>query len=188
MNSNMHRIRPFTVAAMFLILLPAGCRRSDRQAVKAEVTSTEVRSSRRAYDGSPPVIPHKPLGATCVTCHTTTGTLVPNMTYAPANPHGNEGRLQNCRQCHLFQHDEGVFVNSDFVAVSQSMSKGDRLFPGAPPTIPHSLSMRSNCAACHCTQAARPEIRCSHPERANCVQCHVPHQTTTEFSIATASE
>ncbi len=88
-----------------------GCRREASNAAP-KFTATAVRSQRRAYDGSPPVIPHEPLGLDCTQCHTDTGKAVPNFAFAPANPHGDVGNLTNCKQCHLFKSSENV---ADFV-------------------------------------------------------------------------
>lgn len=135
-----------------------------------------VRAARRAYDGAPPVIPHAPLGGACVTCHTNTAREVPGIGTAPPNPHLQTLGLSetvNCRQCHVFQNSTNEYVASTFVGLPQDLRRGSRLYPSAPPTIPHRLFMREDCASCHTGGAVRPEIRCSHPERLNCVQCHV---------------
>ncbi len=139
-------------------------------------TDSLVRAERRQFDGAPPVIPHQPLDAACTTCHTQSGKEVPNQGFAPANPHFGTsvaGAMENCRQCHVFRAADEPFVESQFVGLRQDLRRGDRLFDGAPPVIPHQALMRENCAACHDGPSARPEIRCSHPERYNCVQCHV---------------
>jgi cytochrome c-type protein NapB len=136
-----------------------------------------VRAGRRAYDGAPPVIPHQPLGGACTTCHTGTARAVPGIGTAPPNPHLQTAGLSessNCRQCHVFQRTMETLVASDFQPLPQHLRKGDRLDAYAPPVIPHGVFMREDCAACHGGVAARPEIRCTHPERLNCVQCHVP--------------
>lgn len=158
-----------------LILGLISCNRSekDEDIASPELTETSVRSARRAFDGAPPVIPHEPLGAACITCHTETGKLVPNMAFAPANPHGELGNFRNCKQCHVFRQGDDRFAQTTFVGQPVALRLGERLFPGAPPTIPHSLLMRNNCLACHSGPTARPEIRCTHTERVNCVQCHV---------------
>jgi cytochrome c-type protein NapB len=67
----------------------------------------------------------------------------------------------------------GILVANDFAPFPQDLRKGDRLYPQAPPVIPHGVFMREDCAACHEGVPGRPEIRCSHPERMNCRQCHV---------------
>lgn len=168
----------FAIAALLalVVLESAGCRRGVEPPVT--VTATTTRASRRAFDGAPPVIPHKPLGAACVTCHTPQGKLVPGMTFAPANPHSTDdshaGATQNCRQCHLFQRVTDQFAENDFVGLPQQIAKLERAHPLAPPMTPHSELMRENCLACHSGPAARPEIRCAHADRANCKQCHLP--------------
>ena len=40
-------------------------------------TSATARAMRRAYDGSPPVIAHAPIGAACTQCHNERGVEVP---------------------------------------------------------------------------------------------------------------
>ncbi len=158
------------------ICIAAGC---DASATTTELTSSTVRAARRAYDGSPPVIPHAPLGAACIECHTAEGKESPGLGFAPANPHTHKvGATRNCRQCHVFSEAAESFVESEFVGLRQGLRRGDRLFNGAPPVIPHAVFMRENCAACHSGATARPEIRCTHPERVNCGQCHVVRQTT----------
>ncbi len=156
-----------------LLFFVMGCGSQQPQSATPALTATAVRAARRAFDGSPPVVPHKPLGAACITCHTETGKPIPDMAFAPANPHGNASNFENCRQCHLFQQSEDLFVSNTFEGLPVSIRHGDRLFATSPPTIPHSLLMRDNCLACHSGPSARPEIRCSHPDRQNCKQCHV---------------
>lgn len=158
-----------------------GCRREVETPTAPALTASDVRAERRAYDGAPPVIPHKSLGAACTTCHTETGKPVPSMAFAPANPHGAAGHFQNCRQCHLFKRGTDQFADSEFAGLKVEAKKGERLFAGAPPTIPHPTFMRSNCMACHGGPAARPEIRCTHPERILCQQCHVESNSLSEF-------
>lgn len=168
------------------LLSSAGCRRPVPPPITPELTATSVRAARRAFDGAPPVIPHQPLGADCRVCHTATGQAVAHHGYAPANPHGALGSFHNCRQCHLFQRDENEFAENQFVGLEQVITPAERLFPGAPPVIPHDMTTRHNCQACHSGPAARPEIRCSHPERVNCTQCHVPTSSATPFAVATS--
>jgi len=153
-------------------------RRSDSSARVGEIqpTSFAVRAKRRAFDGAPPVIPHVPFGVDCVTCHTPTGKEIPTIGAAPANPHHNDsqaGSLENCRQCHLFSQTTTTFVDNAFQGMPQIHHETQRAYSSAPPVTPHSLSMRTNCIACHAGPAARPEILCTHPERTNCVQCHL---------------
>ena len=147
--------------------------------------SAEVRASRRLYDGAPPVIPHENLGAACSSCHDSDGIPVEGLGFAPASPHddtGESGLTQRCRQCHVFVEDTGLFVANGFAGLEQNLMPGSRLYPGAPPTIPHKILMRENCAACHVGPGARAEFVTSHPERTRCRQCHVPTTTREEFS------
>jgi cytochrome c-type protein NapB len=134
------------------------------------------------YDGAPPVIPHAPLNIRCVACHNDLGKNAPPLGFAPANPHAQTEGLSatsNCQQCHVFQRQASLFVETDFRGLQQELAKADRLYPGAPPVIPHRVFMRENCGACHSGPAARPEIRCSHPLRTNCRQCHVPVESSS---------
>ncbi len=41
----------------------------------------------------------------------------------------------------------------------------------APPVIPHTTLMRTDCLSCH-GPAAYAGLRTDHPQRSNCVQCH----------------
>lgn len=144
----------------------------------------ELRSARRLYDGAPPVIPHEDFGASCGACHDSRGTAVSGVGYAPASPHEAtpEGPATvRCRQCHVFAQTDGLFVESDFQGLAQDLRVGSRLYDGAPPTIPHRILMRENCAACHAGPGARPEILTSHPERSRCRQCHVLVTTRDRF-------
>lgn len=126
---------------------------------------------RRAYDGAPPVIPHPPMGAPCLSCHGERPIEVEGLGFAPPSPHAGRAGMDRCRQCHVFRNTEALWVPSDFVGFRRELRKASE---GTPPAVPHPLFLRENCAACHTGPAARREIRCSHPERTRCVQCHVP--------------
>jgi cytochrome c-type protein NapB len=139
-------------------------------------SSAAARASRRAYDGAPPVIPHPDFGASCIVCHTSLGIEVQGVGFAPPMPHGSTPGLSEaspCAQCHVFRTTEAAFVETTFSGLAQDLRKGERLYPGAPPRLPHGLFMREACAACHAGPAAREELRCRHPERLRCGQCHV---------------
>ena len=160
-----------------------GRSRAARRAGDVQPASFAVRAQRRAFDGAPAIIPHEPFGVDCVTCHTPTGNSIPTIGVAPANPHYGDARagaLENCRQCHLFSHTTTVFVANSFQGRLQRRHAAERAHPTAPPVTPHSLSMRTNCLACHAGPAARPEILCTHPERTNCVQCHLAIDLSSE--------
>lgn len=141
----------------------------------AATAGWEQRLQRRAFPGAPPVVPHAPQSGKCIRCHTETGAERPPLGLAPANPHlrtDGMSEVSNCRQCHVFQRSRNEFAKSEFQPLTPALH-GSRAYPHAPPTIPHGLSMREDCRACHAGDAARPEIRCSHPSRLRCVQCHV---------------
>lgn len=163
--------------APLLIALAFACKqREEAPAKKVEKSSASERATRRLFDGAPPVIPHGQLGAKCTGCHNERGLEVPELGYAPPSPHEKTDGLSDrsrCRQCHVFRAADGVFRKSNFAGLEQNLRKGERLYAGAPPVIPHDTLMRENCAACHDGPAAREPIRTSHPERARCRQCHV---------------
>ncbi|MHC4952486.1 MAG: hypothetical protein ACYTGZ_01230 [Planctomycetota bacterium] len=147
-------------------------------------SAASVRAQRRAYEGAPPVIPHKPFGAACINCHSPTGLHVPGTGYAPPNPHGKTAGLagtKTCTQCHVWKNTDGVWRKNSFDGLRQDLRRGEKAFLTSPPVIPHAVQMRENCMACHTGPAAREEIRCSHPERTQCRQCHVPRITGTRF-------
>lgn len=171
-----------------LILGMAGCGSGDQvpvPGVEGALKSTgEARAGRRLYDGAPPVIPHEDFGASCTACHDSRGIPVEGVGFAPASPHEGtpvEAATTRCRQCHVAVLMEGLFAESDFEGLRQDLRSGGRLYDGAPPTIPHRLRMRENCAACHVGPGARPEVVTSHPERSRCRQCHVPVSTRGTF-------
>ncbi len=138
--------------------------------------AVDARSRRRAFDGAPPVIPHgitQKSSASCLTCHRK-GAVVNNKV-APALPHPP---YTSCTQCHV--PSQGIGKNNmpragnSFVGL-RSSGKGRRDSLGAPPSIPHSTWMRSNCLACH-GPAGKPGLRTPHPQRKSCEQCHAPDQ------------
>ena len=179
-----------TSVSLGILLLTAGCGgdwvevpgRDD-----ALKSTASVRATRVLYDGAPPVIPHMSFGASCSACHDSQGIAVEGVGYAPASPHDDTERVGTtlrCRQCHVFVNSEELFVGSGFQGLQQDLRPGGRLYPGAPPTIPHRTLMRENCAACHTGPGARAEIVTSHPERTRCRQCHVAVTTREGFESA----
>ena len=167
--------RVATLVALLGVGTIAACG-GDRPA-PAVARSTAERASARAYDGAPPTIPHDAAIGTCVACHDNDGTVIDGVGIAPASPHGDaaaSGSMQRCRQCHVPTQVRALLVASRFTGLPQGPWKGRRATPGAPPTIPHTLQLREQCAACHDGPAARVEIRTPHPERTRCRQCHVP--------------
>ena len=146
-----------------------------------------VRAARRAYDGAPPTIPHREMGAACTSCHNAEGLEVPELGYAPPSPHEKTrglSSMSHCTQCHVFQVTDTLLVENDFVGRPQTLEPGSRAYEGAPPRLPHPVFMRENCLACHSGSSAREPIRTSHPERRNCRQCHVPMGDAELFARA----
>ena len=155
--------------------LIAGCSSSNDEP-SMPIASAAKRAERRLFPGVLPVIPHAPLSGKCVTCHTPTGSARPPLGLAPANPHTKTPGMSDesrCKQCHVFQTTQDVFVASTFEPLHIDSVHGPKAHSLAPPTIPHHRFMREDCSACHTGPASRPEIRCAHSDRARCVQCHV---------------
>lgn len=135
----------------------------------------EARSSLRAYDGAPPIIPHAVAGSStteCLACHEK-GAIVAGRR-APAMSHP---RFESCTQCHAAASGPPSpppppLTGSTFVGASPAAS-GERAWKGAPPTIPHATRMRSECGSCHGV-AGSLGMRSTHPWRESCTQCHTP--------------
>ncbi len=163
----------------------------------ARAVSIEKRAEIRAFEGAPPVIPHPTSGLhvqTCRACHATgltAGTQVARMM-----PHTE---LTNCTQCHVEQiglefarspHDQASTHNT-FVGLRSSGCGGSRASAGAPPCIPHTIFMRTNCVSCHGDfgyEGWRPD----HLPRTNCAQCHAPtaelEQLAPGFDLADVAD
>lgn len=140
---------------------------------RAEVLAR--RSALRAYDGAPPTIPHAVEGRStfeCLACHAK-GAIVAGKR-APAMSHE---RHDSCTQCHVAAGGPpgpapAPLTSSTFIG-EPAAGKGARAWPGAPPTIPHTTTMRSACASCHGVAGAMG-MRSTHPWRESCTQCHAP--------------
>lgn len=144
-----------------------------RQAMRAR--SIEARALLRAYEGAPPVIPHSIDGMniqTCRACHAeglVAGGMVARM--------ASHAHLPSCTQCHVeargfFLEDEPDPENS-FVGWRSGGRGGSRVWNGAPPVIPHSTFMRTNCTSCH-GEHGYEGWRPDHLSRSSCIQCHAP--------------
>ena len=154
----------------------AGCAAQDGSDPTATKSDAAVRAERRLFDGAPPVIPHEPFSAGCVSCHNIEGVAVEGVGFSPPSPHeqtSGMSAMSRCRQCHVFRQGADQFVANSFVGLRQDLRAGRRLNRLSPPVIPHQVQMRENCAACHTGPAAREAIRTTHPERVRCRQCHV---------------
>jgi cytochrome c-type protein NapB len=142
--------------------------------VEQRARAVEARKAHRAYDGAPPTIPHEvdQLGTPgCLSCHGQGMKLgeriAPRISHPP---------YQSCNQCHVVEAAPKPLAVYPDVPVNRfvgraSAGAGARAWQGAPPTMPHSEHMRSECSSCH-GPTGRPGLRTSHPERQSCVQCH----------------
>ena len=131
-----------------------------------------IRAERRAFDGAPPTVPHEIQqisSADCLGCHGDSPKA--DEKGAPKVPHVF---LANCTQCHVEEESEYLYGEDpapntfDGVAAPRG---GSRAYVGAPPLVPHSTLMRSNCLSCH-GPFGLTALHTSHPERPNCLQCH----------------
>jgi cytochrome c-type protein NapB len=134
-----------------------------------------ARAGRRAYNGAPPTIPHDIAQKgfpDCLVCHERgariAGKLAPRMSHE---------RLEGCPQCHVPSSSPPLSepkdaVDNVFVGL-ETPGPGERAWPGAPPTIPHTTWMRSQCSSCHGVAGAFG-LRTTHPWRQSCTQCHAP--------------
>jgi len=168
------------VAALAVAL--AGC---GGEPAPPEPTPAALRAARRAYDGAPPVMPHRRFSSDCESCHGGSAVAVPGLGVAPRSPHDATRGMAaaRCGQCHVERTTGGEFRLSNFEGRLQSVRHRAAAFPGSPPTIPHPVFMREDCAACHNGPGARPEIRTSHPERTRCRQCHVESSSAPPFEV-----
>lgn len=134
-----------------------------------QAAPVERRQDNRLYDGAPPTVPHETEGRSdCLTCHAE-GDALEDGKRAAVTPHPE---LEHCVQCHVYQHDVAPLVAIDFTG--GTYPDGPRAHAAAPPMIPHPLTMRENCVACHGPDGIDETIRTAHPERMRCQQCHVP--------------
>lgn len=140
----------------------------------------------RAFDGAPPVIPHRveqQSAQSCLTCHREGMQLGHQIATKISHPH-----YANCLGCHVEQAGS-LPIASQVATTGQPRmpvateeptnhfsgilraGPGTRASPGAPPTIPHTIHLRGDCLSCH-GLVARPGLRTTHPWLTNCVQCH----------------
>lgn len=150
----------------------------------------------RAYPGAPPRIPHgltaeELHGLGCRTCHERGGYSARFEAYVPVTPHpdwvdclschlpdaGVAGiqlphgeQNATCRQCHAAGGPAPSVTPVDWRPAAWPALPRDS---GVPPVIPHDVTLRGNCIACHAGPAAVAELRTPHPERQDCRQCHV---------------
>jgi cytochrome c-type protein NapB len=138
------------------------------------------RSSRRAFNGAPPVVPHsipQDSSAACLACHGP-GLAVKDKVASRIS----HALYSNCTQCHVPASGVGLpameaelrkpIAENQFVG-SVSPARGSRAWAQAPPTIPHATFMRNDCMSCH-GPSGLFGLRTPHPDRQSCLQCHVP--------------
>ena len=128
----------------------------------------------RAFYGAPPSIPHAVAernmgGNSCLKCHENGGYVDKYNAYAPVTPHPEK---VNCRQCHVPQKTQSLFVATNWTRTTGAVV-GNKALLTSPPIIPHQIQFRENCLSCHAGPGAPKEIRTTHPNRVNCRQCHV---------------
>lgn len=161
--------------------VPLPVRTADERAA-----AVSQRMDRRAYDGAPPVVPHpvtQESSASCLACHGPGLAVKDRLASRISHEH-----FSSCTQCHvpsggtgLPTAEQGLLAafgkGNNFRGVSAT-GRSTRAWPGAPPTVPHPLLMRSDCLSCH-GPVGLPGLRTSHPERQQCVQCHVQSPPAT---------
>jgi len=151
------------------------------------------RSSRRAFDGAPPVVPHpipQDSSASCLACHGP-GLAVKDRVASKMS----HAQYTSCTQCHVPAGGLGLpmietalqepIAGNQFLGVTLPL-KGSRASPQAPPTIPHSTLMRSDCMSCHGPRGLFG-LRTPHPDRQSCVQCHVSDAGLDQHAFSTAA-
>jgi nitrate reductase (cytochrome), electron transfer subunit len=136
--------------------------------------SIDERATLRAFEGAPPVVPHPILDLnvqTCRACHAT-GLKAGGKTARMAS----HTYLVNCTQCHVEKPPDTPDASAPqnaFVGLRPGGYGGTRAWAGAPPVMPHSVFMRTNCVSCH-GEHGYDGWRPDHLSRTNCMQCHVP--------------
>ena len=153
------------------------------QDIDARLDSLAARTARRAYNGAPPTVPH-PIdqlsSASCLACHGE-GLRIGDVV-AHKMPHEN---YASCTQCHA-PEDTGRFEDIPLAtafAGAPAPLQGERAWPGAPPIIPHTIHMRSDCLSCH-GPTGRAGMRTTHPERTSCLQCHATSSALDRLPLA----
>jgi cytochrome c-type protein NapB len=148
----------------------------------------QSREQNRAFNGAPPTIPHpidQRSDRACIACHgegaRTISLRIPRMSHQ---------LLANCTQCHVESNPQHMtaelFRENTFTGLADP-AEGPRAFEGAPPMIPHSTWMRTDCMSCH-GYTGLQGIRTTHPWRQNCQQCHAPSATMNQTLLAAEPE
>ena len=150
-----------------------------------KLVALQQRARNRAFNGAPPTVPHSidhQSDTSCVACHQT-GAVTASLRI----PRISHTFLANCTQCHVESQPRHlppeVFLENLFAGLP-APTAGPRAFPGAPPQIPHTTWMRSDCMSCHGYEG-RHGIRTTHPWRSNCLQCHAPSAAMEQTLMST---
>ncbi|MBI2906189.1 MAG: HYR domain-containing protein [Chloroflexi bacterium] len=122
-----------------------------------------------ATPGGPPRIPHDLTGRSdCLACHAS------GLAGAKLVPPSHSGRTNTmCQNCHIAIPQAPTPTRTP----TATPPPGTTPAPRTPPNIPHDLTGRDNCLACHATGlAAAPILPASHAGRTSdmCRWCHVP--------------
>ncbi len=149
--------------------------------LEGRAESLEKRRQGRAYAGAPPTLPHssdfgKP-HKQCLDCHEH-GMQMGRRIARPMS----HARLEQCLQCHVERLNERLPMDpsardlpvNHFVG-RPAPSSLPRFAPGAPPVVPHTLSMRGRCLSCH-GEFGYAGMRTSHPGRSQCLSCHAARE------------
>ncbi len=142
-----------------------------------------MRKTNRAFNGAPPTIPHpmdQMSAVACLACHETGFHSESLRISKMSHPF-----YSNCTQCHIESNPQhqtpNVFRESTFVGLP-APSGGPRAYPDAPPQVPHSTWMRTDCLSCHGING-HPGLQTTHPWRQNCNQCHTPAASSEQFPL-----
>ena len=155
------------------VVVEAAAERTDKPLIDDFLHPDLVdREARRAYHGAPPVIPHRAkYNGQCMACHTK---AMKFKSFSPwRRPIRNSRTASSVmpRECDT-PHPEEASVTNGWAGL-EGPKQSHRAHVVAPPTIPHGLHMRENCATCHAADHPDERVRCDHLERTNCQQCHV---------------
>ena len=141
------------------------------------------RAKRRAYEGTPPTIPH-PITEynkeVCLACHGAGLRFKGLVATVISHP-----KFTNCTQCHISVINPIATRSSKVGLIGTQETRPNKLedkkilekleasiFGKLPPTIPHDTWMMQECNSCHGLNGVHG-IRTPHPDRTNCAQCHV---------------
>lgn len=155
----------------------------------SRVRAMERRAELRAFEGAPPMIPHATADLniqTCRACHAQGLKAGDKVARGVSHTY-----LVNCTQCHVEavsdRADLGLSAGNTFIGLRPSGYGGTRAWAGAPPVMPHTTFMRTNCVSCH-GEFGYDGWRPDHLSRTNCAQCHTPaaefEQLSPAFNIA----